>query len=115
MSPKPSSALLIIGHGSTVNPDSSAPTFAHADEIKRRGLFGEVVCAFWKEEPGMRQVFHMIEADDVYVVPNFIGEGYFTQKVIPRELELDGEITVRGPRTVISPSSIAAPWGATRT
>src|SRR5580658_4963342 len=100
MSPKPSSALVIIGHGSTVNPDSSAPTFAHADEIRRRGVFGAVVCAFWKEEPSMRQVFHMIESDDVYVVPNFISEGYFTQKVIPRELGLDGEITLRGTRTV---------------
>jgi len=100
MLPKPDSALIIIGHGSTVNPDSSAPTLAHADEIRRRGLFGEVVCAFWKEEPSMRQVFHMVESDDVYVVPNFISEGYFTQKVIPRELELDGAITMRGARTI---------------
>src|SRR5271154_503322 len=100
MTPKPSSALIIIGHGSTVNPDSSAPTFAHAGEITRRGVFGEVVCAFWKEEPSMRQVFHMIESDDVYVVPNFISEGYFTQKVIPRELDLDGEITTRSARTI---------------
>ncbi len=100
MIPKPGSALIIVGHGSTVNPDSSAPTFVHAAEIKRRGLFGEVVCAFWKEEPAMRQVFHMVESDDVYVVPNFISEGYFTQKVIPRELELDSEITTRGTRTI---------------
>lgn len=32
---------------------------------------------------------------EVYVVPNFISEGYFTQTVIPRELELSGRITVR--------------------
>lgn len=100
MSPKPHSALILIGHGSTVNPDSSGPTFVHADEIRRRGVFGEVVCAFWKEEPSMRQVFHMVESDDVYVVPNFISEGYFTQKVIPRELELDGAVTHRGVRTI---------------
>lgn len=31
----------------------------------------------------------------VYVVPNFISEGYFTQTVIPRELELDGRTTER--------------------
>jgi len=100
MLPKPATALIIIGHGSTVNPDSSAPTFAHADEIRARGLFAEVVCAFWKEEPSMRQVFHMVESDDIYVVPNFISEGYFTQKVIPRELDLDGAITHRGTRTI---------------
>jgi len=87
---KPKSALVIAGHGSTVNPDSSAPTFAHADEIKRRGVFAEVVCAFWKEEPSLRQVRYMVESDDVYVVPNFISEGYFTRTVIPRELGLAG-------------------------
>jgi sirohydrochlorin cobaltochelatase len=32
---------------------------------------------------------------EVYVVPNFISEGYFTQTVVPRELELNGEITKR--------------------
>ena len=31
----------------------------------------------------------------VYVVPNFISEGYFTQTVVPRELDLNGRITKR--------------------
>src|SRR5690242_6111435 len=97
---KPHSALVIAGHGSTVNPDSSAPTFDHADEIVRRGVFGEVHCCFWKEEPSFQQVWHMIDRDDIYVVPNFISEGYFTRTVIPRELELDGAITQRGGRTI---------------
>jgi sirohydrochlorin cobaltochelatase len=97
---KPDSALVIVGHGSTVNPDSSTPTHAHADDIRRRGCFGEVHCCFWKEEPGMREVLRMIERDDIYIVPNFISEGYFTQKVIPRELELAGDVTVRGGRRI---------------
>ena len=91
--PKPDSALVILGHGSTVNPDSSAPTFQHADAIKRRGAFGEVACAFWKEEPGFRQVLTMVESPEIYLVPNFISEGYFTQKIIPRELGLQGAVT----------------------
>jgi len=97
---KPNSALVIVGHGSTVNPDSSAPTFDHAEEIIRRGTFGEVHCCFWKEEPSFRQVFHMIDRDDIYVVPNFISEGYFTRTVVPRELELDGAVTIKGHRTI---------------
>ena len=32
---------------------------------------------------------------EVYVVPNFISEGYFTQTVVPRELELNGPTTKR--------------------
>ena len=47
-------ALLIVGHGSTVNPDSSAPTLAHAAEIRRRESFRGVACCFWKEEPSLR-------------------------------------------------------------
>ena len=42
----------------------------------------------------------MVEAEDVYIVPNFISEGYFTAKVIPRELELTGAITVRNGQTI---------------
>ncbi|MEI6175401.1 MAG: CbiX/SirB N-terminal domain-containing protein, partial [Verrucomicrobiota bacterium] len=95
--PKPHSALLIVGHGSTENPDSSTPYFDHADEIRSRNLFAEVHCCFWKEEPSMREVLYMIDSDEVYVVPDFISEGYFTQDVIPRELELSGSTTkVRG-------------------
>ena len=93
-----SAALLIVGHGSTVNPDSSAPTLAHAAEIRRRGLFAEVACCFWKEEPSLRDAlcfFRNPLIREVYVVPNFISEGYFTQNVIPRELELTGRRTER--------------------
>ncbi len=97
ISPKPKSALLIVGHGSTENPDSSTPYFDHADEIRSRGIFAEVHCCFWKEEPSMREAYYLIDADDIYVVPDFISEGYFTQDVIPRELSLTGPSTeVRG-------------------
>jgi len=91
-------ALLIVGHGSTVNPDSSAPTLAHAAEIRRRKVFVDVECAFWKEEPSLRDAIFLFDpeaAREVYVVPNFISEGYFTQTVIPRELEMNGRTTKR--------------------
>lgn len=93
---KPDSALLLLGHGSTENPDSSQPCWDHAEAIEREGLFGSVHCAFWKEEPNLRQIWPMIEESEVYVVPNFISEGYFTRQVLPRELELQGHTTRRG-------------------
>ena len=98
MERKPDTGLLIVGHGSTVNPDSSAPTLAHAAEIRRRNIFGDVQCAFWKEEPSLRDARFLFDPEtirEVCVVPNFISEGYFTQTVIPRELELNGKTTVR--------------------
>jgi sirohydrochlorin cobaltochelatase len=98
MTSKDKTALLIVAHGSTVNPDSSAPTLAHAAEIRRRKIFADVGCAFWKEEPSLRDALFLFDPEsirEVYVVPNFISEGYFTQTVVPRELELDGGTTKR--------------------
>ena len=98
MSSNNDSALLIVAHGSTVNSDSSAPTLAHAAEIRRRKIFAEVECAFWKEEPSLRDALFLFDREsipEVCVVPNFISEGYFTQTVVPRELELIGRITER--------------------
>lgn len=93
-------ALIIAGHGSTLNPDSSAPTHLHADAIRSRGLFREVVCCFWKEEPSMREVFESVDSDEIYIVPNFISEGYFCQQVLPRELRLDGPTTRRDGKVI---------------
>jgi sirohydrochlorin cobaltochelatase len=95
---KTETALLVVAHGSTVNPDSSAPTLAHAAEIRRRKIFAQVECAFWKEEPSLRDAIFLFDPEsirEVYVVPNFISEGYFTQTVVPRELELNGPTTKR--------------------
>jgi len=97
---KPESALVIVAHGSSVNRDSSAPTLDHAARIAGRGLFGEVHCAFWKEEPAIRQILGQIGSREIYVVPNFISEGHFTQTVVPRELELKGPVTERDGRTI---------------
>jgi sirohydrochlorin cobaltochelatase len=96
--PRPDSALLIVGHGSTVNSDSSGPSLAQATALRERDIFCEVACSFWKEEPSLRDAlffFDQSEIREVYVVPNFISEGYFTQTVIPRELELDARLTNR--------------------
>jgi sirohydrochlorin cobaltochelatase len=93
-------ALVIVGHGSTQNPDSSAPSLVHAEEIRRRGIFAEVVACFWKEEPSFREVLRTVDSREIFVVPNFISEGYFTQNIIPRELVLTGPLTHRDNRVI---------------
>ena len=93
-------ALVIVGHGSHLNEDSSLPVYEHAERIRKTGEFDEVVECFWKEEPSMRHVLDTVESEDVYVVPAFISEGYFTQQVVPRELGLEGPVTQKGYKTV---------------
>jgi sirohydrochlorin cobaltochelatase len=79
-------ALILVGHGSTLNAESAAPTYQHADELRRRKIFGQVLEAFWKLEPCLAGVLRGVFARRVFIVPLFISEGYFTEEVIPREL-----------------------------
>jgi sirohydrochlorin cobaltochelatase len=79
-------ALVLVGHGSTVNADSAAPTCQHAGELRRRNIFAQVQETFWKQEPYLAQVLRGVFAPRVFIVPLFISDGYFTDEVIPREL-----------------------------
>jgi sirohydrochlorin cobaltochelatase len=81
-------ALILVGHGSHLSADSSAPVHAHAASIRAWRGFDEVQAAFWKEEPALRDALDLVESDSVYVVPLFLAEGYFTRGVVPRELGL---------------------------
>jgi len=90
-------ALVLIGHGSTLNADSAAPTYQHADEFRRRRIFGQVIEAFWKLEPSICGVLRGVFARRVFIVPLFVSEGYFTEEVIPRELGFD----VQGSRSKV--------------
>ena len=83
--------LVLIGHGSTLNAESAEPTHQHADELRRRAIFAEVLEAFWKEEPCIAAVLRGAFTPRVFVVPLFISEGYFTEQVIPRELALSDD------------------------
>ena len=79
-------ALVVLGHGTTQNPDSELPVFQHAAELRRRGLFREVREAFWKQSPPIQEVLASLKTSRVFIVPLFISEGYFASEVIPREL-----------------------------
>lgn len=94
-------ALLLVGHGSHYNADSGEPARLQAMEIRDRGIFDEVHTAFWKEEPALCHGLDVTCADDVFVVPFFISAGYFTEQVIPREMELKKGLNMRGKRRVI--------------
>ena len=81
-------ALVLAGHGSTLNAESGEPVWRHADTFRRQGRFAEVQECFWKLEPSFSSVLHLVISPRVFVVPLFITEGYFTRRIIPRELGL---------------------------
>ena len=93
-------ALVLVAHGSHYNMASSEPARRHADRLRALGRWDQVVCACWKEFPSLRDVRWLVDAELTVVIPLFMAEGYFSQRVVPRELELDGPLTVRDGRRI---------------
>ncbi|AWN24355.1 cobalamin biosynthesis protein CbiX [Deinococcus irradiatisoli] len=108
-------SLVLIGHGSHLNPESASAVYAYADLLRAQGLFDEVVEGYWKEEPSLRQVLRTVQYTDVTVIPMFISEGYFTETVIPRELGLghQGPVPPQGVARVIGGRTVryTLPYG----
>lgn len=78
-------ALILAGHGSTKNRDSSRHTRETARRLQRRGIFKEVRAGFWKEKPSFQEVFHGLQAKEAIVVPWFLTRGYFVEKVLAEQ------------------------------
>jgi len=78
-------ALILAGHGSTKNKDSSRYTRETAKRLQKRGIFKEVRAGFWKESPSFQEVFHGLEAKEAIVVPWFLTRGYFVEKVLSEQ------------------------------
>ena len=78
-------ALILAGHGSTKNAESSRFTRETAHRIRGRGIFSEVRSAFWKEQPSYADAIQGLRAKKIVVVPWFLANGYFTTKILARE------------------------------
>jgi sirohydrochlorin cobaltochelatase len=78
--------LLLVGHGGLLDAGVEEPVCLHAAELRRRGLFAQVVEGFLKREPSLVHSMQTATAARVFVVPLFISEGYFSEQVVPREL-----------------------------
>jgi sirohydrochlorin cobaltochelatase len=79
-------ALVVLGHGTTLNAESAAPVLQHVAELRRRNIFAEVREAFWKQEPQVKTVLAGLTRPRVFIVPWFISEGYFSTEIIPPAL-----------------------------
>ena len=80
-------ALILAGHGSTKNRDSSRHTRETARRLQRRGIFKEVRAGFWKESPSFQEVFQGLQAKEAIVVPWFLTRGYFVEKVLTEQFK----------------------------
>ena len=80
--------LLLLGHGSSIHPDSSKSVRMHAEAIRLLNVFADVHCAFLKEDLLIENALDEIGTENVIIVYDFLAEGYFTKQVIPKLLKL---------------------------
>lgn len=81
-------SLILAGHGSLVCPHAGKPLHQHADRLRARGEFGQVLVGFWKQEPSLPATLRAAALPSVIVVPFLFSEGYFSEQVFPREFGL---------------------------
>lgn len=86
---------MLVGHGSARNPGTRKPICANVQRLKATGLFNEIRCGLWKEEPHVSVTLEKVRSEEVFVVPFFIADGYYTRKVIPEQMGLTGPLTHR--------------------
>lgn len=79
-------ALVLFGHGTTLDTESGVALVQHAAELRRRCMFGEVKAAFWKQEPKLADVVEQTKHPRVFLVPFFFSEGFFSEQTIPAAL-----------------------------
>ncbi|MCC7451643.1 MAG: hypothetical protein IT324_29820 [Anaerolineae bacterium] len=93
-------ALVLVGHGSHISPQTAGIVWQHVDALRAMGIADEVTAAFWKETPSFHEVLNTLTATDITLLPLFTAQGYFTQTVIPTEMGLTGPLTVRDGRMI---------------
>ena len=100
MTEKRTRGLLLVAHGSSTDAETGEPARHQARVIADLGVFDEVRAAFWKEEPALRDGLTVVKSDEVFVVPFFISSGYYTEELVPREMEIKKGINRRGDRRI---------------
>ncbi len=79
-------ALVLLGHGSSFDEEAAATVRQHAATLRGRRLFGAVQEAFWKQSPRVVDLVPTFEYERVLIVPLFMSEGFFSERIIPAEL-----------------------------
>jgi sirohydrochlorin cobaltochelatase len=93
-SPEPGkTSLVLLGHGTDLNKNSSGVIYLNADRIRERGGYDEVEVGFLDQEPEIKSVVQASDADNVIVIPVFMADGWHTRETIPEDLGLTGEVT----------------------
>ena len=82
----PGRAVILAAHGSRRQIQAGTIVQEHARRLQADHGFHQVAVAFRQGEPSFSEVMDFITGPEVVVVPFFSAPGYFSQKVLPRDL-----------------------------
>lgn len=89
VAPQPESSLVLVGFGSNSQPEHRKTTEEHADRLRDRTEYGEIVSCYLMQNPAVECVRYNVSNPAVVAVPLFLGESEATAEQIPTQLELD--------------------------
>jgi sirohydrochlorin ferrochelatase len=82
-------SLVLIGFGSGSTPFQRQSVEYHADRLRERGSYEEVVTCYLLQNPAVECVRYNVSAPRMVAVPLFLGNSEATRREIPEKLELD--------------------------
>jgi len=80
---QPTTALVIAGHGTALNPDSRKSIERQVASIAAQNIFAEVHPAFLEEDPRIAEIPNFVKAPRLVVVPFFMSDGLHVCEDIP--------------------------------
>lgn len=90
-----STALVLAGHGSHISPNTAGVVWQYVDQLRAWGVADEVTACFWKESPPYSSILNTLTADEIVIVPVFTARGFFSNRVIPTEMQIQQQTTRR--------------------
>ena len=83
-------ALVVMGHGTPKNPASGINVYVQAERIRSElDAAEELLTTFIDEAPFITDVWDLTRAENIVVIPLFIGNGWHVTETIPDDLGLD--------------------------
>lgn len=82
-------SLALVGFGSGSTPFQRQSTEYHAERLRERGSYEEVVTCYLLQNPAVECVRYNVSAPRTVAVPLFLADSAATRGEIPEKLELD--------------------------
>ncbi len=78
--------LLVVSHGSSLEPDCYRPIDEIANELLDSPRINAVSTGFLKQNPSLRQGWRALKGPRVVVAPYLASAGFFAERVLPKKL-----------------------------